>query len=232
MMEKVLTEGLSALGLPSDGIPSLMRYGELLMEKNRVMNLTAITQPDEIATLHFLDSLELLHDFDFQNHSMVDVGTGAGFPGLPMRIAEPSLHVTLLDSQGKRVTFLQEVCRELNLPDVVCIHDRAEEFAQKNPAVFDFAVSRAVAALPVLCELCIPMVRIGGAFLAMKSTGCDEELKSAEHAIALLGGSVRQIRDYQIPGTEIRHRIIEIRKISPTPEKYPRSFAKIKKSPL
>ena len=231
-MEQQLQAGLAALGLPTEGVPSLLRYGHLLMETNKVMNLTAITDPADIAALHFLDSAALLTLEDFRDKTVVDVGTGAGFPGLPLKILEPTIHLTLLDSLGKRVQFLERVCQELGLADVACIHGRAEEFAAAHRESFDLAVSRAVAALPVLCELCLPLVRPGGKFLAMKSVDSDQELESAKHAIETLGGAVSGVRDYEIPGTEVRHRLILVEKVKKTPEKYPRMFAKIKKNPL
>lgn len=231
-MEQYLQSGLAAMGLPADGIPALCRYGELLLETNKVMNLTAITDPADIAALHFLDSAALLTLEDFRDKTVVDVGTGAGFPGLPLKILEPTIHLTLLDSLGKRVQFLERVCQELGLADVACIHGRAEEFAAAHRESFDLAVSRAVAALPVLCELCLPLVRPGGKFLAMKSVDSDQELESARHAIEILGGAVSGVRDYAIPGTEVRHRLILVKKVKKTPEKYPRMFAKIKKNPL
>ena len=231
-MEALLRKGLAELGLDDGGTPSLLRYGELLLEKNKVMNLTAITEPQDVAALHFLDSAALLTLADFRGKSVVDVGTGAGFPGMPMKILEPSIHMTLLDSLGKRITFLQEVCEDLGLTDVQCVHARAEEFAAEHRQGFDFAVSRAVANLSVLCELCLPLVKVGGAFLSMKSVESDGELEQAEKAIRLLGGQVERTADYRIPGTEVTHRVIFIKKVAETPKKYPRPFAKIKKNPL
>ena len=207
MMEQRLQSGLAALNLPVEGIPALVRYGDLLIETNKVMNLTAITDPEDVATLHFLDSAALL-------------------------TLEPSIRLTLLDSLNKRIQFLETVCRELDLPDVACVHARAEEFAAEHRETFDLAVSRAVAALPVLCELCLPLVKPGGKFLAMKSVESDAELAAAQHAIAILGGAVEAVRDYAIPGTDVRHRLIVVEKVKKTPEKYPRMFAKIKKNPL
>ena len=232
MMEQRLQSGLAALNLPVEGIPALVRYGDLLIETNKVMNLTAITDPEDVATLHFLDSAALLTLESFSGKSVVDVGTGAGFPGLPLRVLEPSIRLTLLDSLNKRIQFLETVCRELDLPDVACVHARAEEFAAEHRETFDLAVSRAVAALPVLCELCLPLVKPGGKFLAMKSVESDAELAAAQHAIAILGGAVEAVRDYAIPGTDVRHRLIVVEKVKKTPEKYPRMFAKIKKNPL
>lgn len=231
-MEEILRSGLAALGLPADCVPQLLRYAALLEEKNRVMNLTAITDPAEVARLHFLDSAALLTLTDLRGKTLVDVGTGAGFPGLPIRIVEPSVRVTLLDSLGKRVAFLQEVCDALGLSDAACVHARAEEFAAGNRERFDAAVSRAVASLPMLAELCLPLVKVGGTFIAMKSVGAVEELDAAGRAVSVLGGRIAAVRDYAIPGTEITHRAVLIEKVKPTPPKYPRPFAKIKKAPL
>ena len=232
MMEAHLRKGLAELGLGEGATPSLLRFGELLLEKNKVMNLTAITEPADVAALHFLDSAALLTLTDFKGKSVVDVGTGAGFPGMPLKILEPTIRMTLLDSLGKRITFLQEVCDNLKLTDVACVHARAEEFAAEHRGQFDFATSRAVANLSVLCELCLPLVKTGGYFLAMKSVDSDAELKDAERAIRTLCGRVERWADYRIPGTEVIHRVIFIKKEAETPKKYPRAFAKIKKNPL
>jgi len=231
-METLLRQGLASYGLPSEGIPVLMEFSRRLLEKNQVMNLTAITDPDDVATLHLLDCAALLTMADFRGKQVVDVGTGAGFPGMPLRILEPDFDLTLLDSLGKRVDFLQEICDNIGLHRVTCIHGRAEEFAVGHRESFDLATSRAVAALPVLCELCLPLVRVGGFFLAMKSAGTEAEIQSAKGAIRHLGGKINDVRDYCIPGTDVTHRVVMIRKINPTPPAYPRAFTKIKKSPL
>ena len=231
-MEQLLRDGLTILGLPTGGIPALIRYADLLVEKNKVMNLTAITDPADIAALHFLDSAALLTLADWKGKTVADIGTGAGFPGLPLRIVDPSIRLTLLDAQNKRVEFLKEVCGELGLADVECVHARAEEFAADHREGFDLVTSRAVAALPLLCELCLPLVKVGGYFAAMKSVDADAELASAAHAIEVLGGAVDHVTDYAIPGTEVHHRVIFIKKCRETGKKYPRAFAKIKKNPL
>lgn len=231
-MEPILRQGLETLGLPTDAIPQLQQYAKLLLETNKVMNLTAITDPADVATLHFLDCAALLTLADFHGKTVVDVGTGAGFPGMPLRLVEPTIRLTLLDSLGKRIHFLQTVCDELGLTDVACIHGRAEEFAVEHRGSYDLAVSRAVASLPVLAELSLPLVKVGGSFLAMKSVDSDQELAAAETALRTLGGETAQVRDYAIPGTDVCHRLVLVKKIRETPKKYPRLFAKIKKNPL
>jgi 16S rRNA (guanine527-N7)-methyltransferase len=230
----LLQQGLIDLGLSGEKAPVLAQYQELLLEKNQVMNLTAITDPEQAARLHYLDCAALLAKFDLSGKSLIDVGTGAGFPGMVLAALEPTLQVTLLDSLGKRVNWLKEISPTLGRPDVTCIHGRAEEYGV-NPAYreqFDIATSRAVADLRMLCELCIPFVKVGGCFLSMKSVDSDEELKAADHGIRLLGGRVEELVDYPIPGTDVTHRVVVIRKEKPTPKGFPRRFAKIQKAPL
>ena len=231
-MEQLLQSGLTQLGLPMDGIPLLKRYAELLVEKNKVMNLTAITEPADIATLHFLDSVAMLSLVDLKEKKIADIGTGAGFPGVPLRIVEPTIRLTLLDSLNKRIDFLKEVCEDLGLNDVECIHGRAEEFASNHRESYDIVTSRAVANLQMLSELCLPLVKVGGYFLSMKAVDSEEEVNAAKAAIKILGGKIEKVTDYTIPGTEVQHRLIFIKKIQETPKKYPRTFAKIKKNPL
>lgn len=231
-MRATLEAGLDALGLDKSSIPALERFASLMLERNQVMNLTAITEPRDVASLHLLDSLALIQLAGLEAEKIVDVGAGAGFPGMPLAIATPSLHVTLLDSLGKRVDFLRETCGALELENTACVHARAEEFAAEHRECFDAAVSRAVAALPVLCELCLPLVKVGGRMLAMKSSHTEEEINQAKNAIRLLGGELEWVKDYTIPTTDVIHRIVCVRKVSPTPKKYPRRFALIKKSPL
>ena len=233
MLEDILLSGFGEMGLSagSQAVERFRVYYELLSGKNAVMNLTAITGEEDTARLHFLDSLSPALLFDMDGCSVIDVGTGAGFPGLPLKIVCPGLDLTLLDSQNKRVDFLSDVCNRLELTGVECVHQRAEECGQRREG-FDFAVSRAVARLNVLCELCLPYVKQEGVFLALKGPALSEELEEAEKAIRLLGGKLERVFDYSIPGVEARHNIAVIRKVSPTPGKYPRRFALIKKSPL
>ena len=228
----LLQDGLCQLGLDGDKAPLLIRFAELLLEKNKVMNLTAITAPEDVARLHLLDCAALASLEDFSNSSVVDVGTGAGFPGLPLQILVPSAHLTLLDSLGKRIRFLEGVCSDLKIGNACCVHARAEEFARDHRERFDFAVSRAVANLPVLCELALPMVKTGGTFFAMKALKSDEEIQSAKSAIAQLGGRLETVQEYTVFGTDVRRRVVVIRKDRPTPHTFPRAFARIKKNPL
>ena len=231
-MNEILKKGLTELGMNTAAIPRLTEFARLLLEKNKVMNLTAITEPEAVATLHLLDCAYLLTLTDCGGKSIVDVGTGAGFPGMPMGILEPKAQLTLLDSLGKRIDFLRECTQTLKLENISCVHARAEEFAAEHREQFDIATSRAVAALPVLSELALPLVKPGGLFLAMKSVESDEEIESARGAIGQLGGKIEKICDYTVPCTEVRHRVVLIRKARPTPSRFPRTFAKIKKSPL
>ena len=237
-MEALIARGLEALGLtaqvPAQAPEQLAEYGRLLLEKNQVMNLTAIREEDGVARLHMLDCAALLRCADFSDKTLIDVGTGAGFPGLVLKILVPSLQVTLLDSLGKRVDWLNEVAARLGLSGVEAIHARAEERAQEKGFRdrFDLVTARAVADLRQLAELCLPYARPGGTFLAMKSTGSDQELADAGHAIQLLGGRVRQIRDYPVPGTQVTHRLIAIQKVAPTLKGYPRRWARIQKEPI
>lgn len=236
MIAPLLEQGLAELGLtpPAGAAAQLDRYAQLLLEKNQVMNLTAITEPEQVAQLHMLDCAALLKFYNFDGKRLLDVGTGAGFPGMVLKILVPNLDVTLLDSLGKRLDWLAEVCGELKLTGIRTVHTRAEE-KSRDPEFreqFDFVTSRAVAALPVLAELCLPYARTGGELLAMKSVDSGQELEQAKRAIETLGGTLESVQDYQIPGTEICHRLISIKKEKKTEKKYPRSFAKIKKNPL
>ena len=231
-MQETLRRGFDQWGLDQKAIPPLVEYACRLLEKNQVMNLTAITDPKDVAALHLLDSAAVLYHFPLKGKRVVDVGTGAGFPGMVLRILEPDFDLTLLDSLGKRIDWLSQVCNDMNLARVDCVHARAEEFAGENRETFDVAVSRAVAQLDVLSELALPLVKVGGTFLAMKSVDSDKEIDRARGAIGQLGGRVAKTMDYQIPGTDVTHRLVIIEKVRPTPTQFPRPFAKIKKSPL
>ena len=231
-MQELLKNGLRELGLDTEKAETLAHFAALMLAKNAVMNLTRITEPDAVAQLHLLDSAALLRFADLRGKKAVDVGTGAGFPGMPLRILEPDFDLTLLDSLGKRVEWLREACDTLSLRRVECVHARAEEFAAEKREQFDFALSRAVANLQVLCELCLPLVCVGGRFLAMKSVDSDEEINAAKNAVKTLGGKIAAIEDYTIPTSSVVHRLVIIEKTAPTPKGYPRAFAKIKKFPL
>ena len=237
-IKTLLAQGLREMGLtpPEGAVDKLCRYGELLLEQNQVMNLTAITDPAGVAQLHFLDSAAVLTHagVSLAGKSVVDVGTGAGFPGMVLKILEPSLSLTLVDSLGKRVTWLEEVCKALSLDSVRCFHGRAEELALEPEFRdgFDVATSRAVAAFPALCELCLPYVRPGGYFLAMKSVESGGEVDGGQNAVKRLGGKLLGGWDYPVPGAGITHRIVGVEKLSLTPEGLPRSWGKIKKAPL
>ena len=229
-MTALLREGLRELGLDESRAEALERFAALLLKKNEVMNLTAITEPEAVTQLHLLDSAALTQFVDLSGKTVVDVGTGAGFPGMPLRILKDDFDLTLLDSLGKRIAWLDEVCGTLKR--VECVHARAEEFAAGHRESYDLAVSRAVAQLNVLCELALPLVKVGGQFLAMKSVGTEEEIAAAKGAIRTLGGKIVKVEDYAIPTSGVTHRAVVIEKVSPTPPRYPRAFAKIKKQPL
>ena len=234
MLEEILASGFEALHLTPDpqAIARYRIYYDYLDEQNRVMNLTAISGEEDSARLHFLDCAALLKEADFAGRRVIDVGTGAGFPGLALKVACPSIELTLLDSLDKRVRFLQTLCKKLGFADVQCLHARAEEAPAQLRQSCDIAVSRAVARLNLLCELCLPFVKVGGLFLAMKGPGAEEELNEAKRAIAALGGKAEGIRIYDVPGTELEHNVIVIRKVRDTPNRYPRRWAQMKKQPL
>jgi len=232
-MRELLNDIFTGLQIPAD-ISAFEKYCDMLLQVNQVMNLTAITEKSEVAVRHFADSAALLNAYDFKNKKVIDVGCGAGFPGLPIRICEKSVSLTLLDALQKRIDFLQDVCAGLGFEDVECIHARAEELAAKEEyrESYDIAVSRAVADLSMLCELTLPFVRVGGVFIAMKASDCDAELDAARNAIETLGGELCERRDYPLHDTGITRTALIIRKVRETPQKYPRRFAKIKSKPL
>ncbi len=230
-MEQALWAGLQELGLelPAEAVGRMCRFGRALLDQNQVMNLTAITDPVQVARLHFLDSLTLLTLADLSGKRVIDVGCGGGFPGVPLKLACPGLELTLLDSLGKRMAWLQETLPPMGI-EARCVTARAEEYALQVREQYDYAVSRAVARLDILCELCLPFVRVGGAFLAMKGAGAEQELRQAARAVELLGGRLERTKVFHQDG--VCHSVAVIRKIRPTPPQYPRRFAKIKQRPL
>ena len=233
-MDKILNEGFASLGITPDAkaVERLKTYFEYLEERNRVMNLTAISGTEDVARLHFLDCAALLKVCDFEDKKVIDVGTGAGFPDMVLKTVQPGMDITLLDSLNKRIDFLSEVCNKIALDGVQCVHARAEEIPEERRAAYDIAVSRAVARLGTLCELCLPYLRVGGVFIAMKGPDCDTEVEEAKSAMHLLGAQLKDIVRYTIPGTDITHAAVVIEKIKPTHPKYPRKWSQIKKQPL
>ena len=236
---EILQQGFNEYGLTErinpNAVQTLELFSRRLLEKNQVMNLTAIREPEGVARLHILDCAALLQFCDFEKKSLIDVGTGAGFPGMVLKILVPSLEITFLDSLDKRLNWISEVYEDLDgIESINTVHARAEELSLKKGYrdSFDFATARAVADLRLLCELCLPYVKVGGQFLAMKSTNSDQELEDAAHAIKLLGGRIVAIRDYSLPGTEVIHRLIAIEKLAPTLKGYPRRWTKMQKEPL
>ena len=234
-MRDILIAGAGRLGVALDeaALDRLERYAQILEEENKKMNLTAVTGEEEIAQRHFIDSLGVLRAAGdgIKNARIIDVGSGPGFPGVPMKIAEPTIRLTALDSTEKRVAFLQRLYAALGI-EAEAVAARAEELAcdKRYREGFDFAVSRAVARLNVLAELCLPYVKVGGAFLAMKTAASGEETDEAKHALKELGGELDGYFDYEIMG--VMHRVVRIKKVAHTPARYPRRFAKIQKQPL
>lgn len=234
MLEEILKDGFAALNISPDAAAyeRYRVYFEYLEEMNKVMNLTAISGEEDVARLHFLDCAALLGFAELRGKRVIDIGSGAGFPGLALKIACPEMDITLLDSLDKRIGFLKNLTEKLGLSGVECVHMRAEEAPASYRQSFDFALSRAVARLSVLSELCLPFVKKGGYFIAMKGPDCTDELNEAKRAIALLGGEIACVENYTIPGTDITHSAVIIRKVKDSPTRYPRRWAQIKKQPL
>ncbi len=230
-MKKTLQEGLPLLGLElsEDIQDTLCAFGHAMVKQNEVMNLTAITEDTAVAKLHLLDSLTVLSTADLRGKTLIDVGCGAGFPGVPLAIACPTAKVTLLDSLGKRMKWLEEVLPQLGI-SAECVTARAEEAIATRRESYDFATSRAVARLNILLELTAPYVKVGGAVLAMKGAAAKEELSECASAIKKLGLKLEEVKEFPIDGTN--HAVIVLRKVAPTPKQYPRRFAKIKQAPL
>lgn len=229
--------GLSDLGieLTEKQIDQFLTYYEMLVEKNKVMNLTAITEFDEVIEKHFLDSLSLIKVKDLNNRTNVlDLGTGAGFPGIPLKIAFPELNITLMDSLNKRILFLQDVINELGLTDIEAVHGRAEEAARnkKYREKHDLCVSRAVANISTLSEYCLPFVKVGGQFISYKSGNIDEELDSAKKGIKILGGTITDVHKFDLGENKQGRSFVIIDKNQPTPKTYPRKAGTPSKNPL
>lgn len=221
------------IDLPYNALTLFEKYFDFLDKKSKIINLTSITGTENVAQLHFLDSISLLNIEVFKNKRIIDIGSGAGFPGVPIKIAEPSIDLTLLDAIGKRVNFLLDLSTILNL-DFKCIHARAEEVAHDMDfrEKYDIAVSRAVGHLNIICEICLPFVCIGGMFIAMKGINSADEIAEASNAIKVLGAQLEKSHNYTIPGTDISHNAVIIRKMHEAPNNYPRRNAKIQRTPL
>ena len=230
-MYDTLCEGLPRLGLdlPEEIRQTLCAFGQGVVKQNEVMNLTAITDPAQVAKLHLLDSISLLTLEDLKGKKLIDVGCGAGFPGVPVKIACPEVKLTLLDSLGKRMNWLEGFLPQLGV-EAECVTARAEEAVATRREQYDYATSRAVARLNILLELTAPYVKVGGKVLAMKGTAAQEELEEAKNAIRRLGLKLEKVQEFPVDGTA--HTVIVLKKVSPTPPQYPRRYAKIKQAPL
>lgn len=235
-IEELLAESCKKINieLTEKQIKQFIDYKDMLLEWNEKFNLTAITDEREIILKHFVDCLAISAGAELAGKKIIDVGTGAGFPGVPVKIAFPDTQMTLLDSLNKRITFLEELKNKLGLENVTCIHSRAEDGGADKTLRegFDLCISRAVANLAVLSEYCLPFVKVGGCFISMKGPDVKDELNESEKAIKVLGGEVKEVKLINIPETDINHSLIIIKKIKPTPSKYPRKAGKAKKEPI
>lgn len=233
----MLNEACQSMGLSFDEekYNKFIKYKDLIKEWNQKINLTAITDDEEIIKKHFIDSIKVFNcDYVKNAKSIIDIGTGGGFPGVPMRIVKEDSKMVLLDSLNKRINFLNEVINDLNLSNIKTIHGRAEDFAQtaEYRQRFDLAVSRAVANLTVLLEFCLPYVKIGGYFVALKGPAIEEEIKAAEGALKALGGKIEKIIEVDIEGSDLKHNLLVVKKIKDTPKKYPRKAGMVTKNPI
>lgn len=234
-MRDILYQAASDLGisLTQGQLDSFDKYAAMIRERNKAVNLTSILDDEGMAIKHFADSLSLVQFIDNPEASIIDIGTGAGFPGIPLKIALPKLRLTLMDALNKRLVFLGEVSEELALGDVEFVHARAEDGGRDKSyrEMFDIATARAVAPLPVLCEYCLPFVRKGGIFLAMKAHS-EDELQSSKNAIKMLGGCIEKVSEFSLPGTDMTRSVIVVRKTKNTPSRYPRKAGQPAKNPL
>lgn len=234
---QIMKKKFSELGLNPDQsqLEQFQKFYKLLVEWNKVMNLTGITEYEDVIEKHFVDSLSIIKAADLSRiHTVIDVGTGAGFPGIPLKIAFPHLNVVLLDSLNKRIKFLDEVISLLGLTGISTIHGRAEEYARKDEYrdQFDLCVSRAVANLSTLSEYCLPYIRIGGMFIPYKSGEIDDEVKQSKKAVRILGGNIEDVMKFELPGTDIHRSFVLIHKEQHTQKKYPRKAGIPAKEPL
>ena len=234
-LEALISKGKEAgLEFTEKQLEQFSMYFDLLIETNKVMNLTAITEPEEVAVKHIIDSLLAFDEKIFPGKLLADVGTGAGFPGIPLKIYCPELKVVLLDSLTKRLKFLEAVIEQLGLQDISCVHLRAEDAGQNKDhrEKYDLVTARAVARLSVLSEYCLPLVKVGGYFIAMKGSKFKEEISEGLTAVGILGGEIISAEDVKLPGLDDGRAIIRIRKIKKTPVKYPRKAGLPEKQPL
>lgn len=233
----ILKQGIEDFGLEANEtvLNNFQKYRELLVQWNQKMNLTGIEDEKEVFIKHFLDSISTVTNGYVQNKmSLIDVGTGAGFPGLPLKICLPKLKVTLLDSLNKRINFLQEVAKEIEIDDIEFIHGRAEDFGKKEEyrEQFDIATARAVAGLPILMEFCVPFIKVGGYFVCLKGPNANLELEESKAAMEILGVEYIEKIDIKLPEIDLHHNILVFKKIRNTPSKYPRKAGKVSKNPI
>lgn len=236
-MEKLLYESCKQMNilLEQKQINQFMKYKQLLLQWNQKMNLTAITEERDVILKHFVDCVSVVNYINLQHcHTVIDVGTGAGFPGIPLKIVCPSIHITLLDSLQKRIYFLEEVIQELLLDSVECVHSRAEDGgkSKKYREQYDCCVSRAVANLSALLEYGLPFVKVGGVFIALKGKEAAKEVEQSQKAMQVLGGELSDMIDVTIPNTDLNHKIVIVKKVKQTPMKYPRKAGKVLKNEI
>lgn len=236
-MNTQLERGLEQLKIekiPNNAVSLMTEFVSELLEKNKVLNLTAITNPRDVVGLHLLDSAFVSKHIPDDHLKLIDVGTGAGFPGFPLKILRPNLEVTLLDALEKRLVWLEEMSDKLGLEQLYTLHGRGEELSHEKEyrETYDIATARAVADLAILAEVSLPFLKIGGRFLAMKSIDTDEEIQRGKETLSRLGGEILDVVDYIIPELEVTHRLLIIEKVSSTPMEFPRRWKKIKNSPI